>query len=242
MGQNLFFFVVPVGPFPSQSLNISLLFSSSSVRQLTVLSQYSDLSCALATWPKGDPFACLVTRESGVGSLGWTLSELWRLNLQIVIVWLTGWSPLRWFWLLLAHANVNLGRSHHTPGSSDVITSFGTSSPILCRWNVVVPNGTVGLLHKRVKLQQRRWHRAPFLTRFPAPTFFPPAGSAAVEWAVTSLLAQSQSCQLLCFFLSTPIFAAAVLRENIGVLEKWCHPSSASGCGHRRDMHKGPCG
>lgn len=84
----------------------------------------------------------------------------------------------------------------------------------------MVPSGTIGLLHKRVKLQQRRWHGAPVLTRFPAPAFFfPPAGSAAAERAVTSLLAQSQSCQPLCFFLSTHISAAAVIRENIGVLE-----------------------
>lgn len=80
----------------------------------------------------------------------------------------------RWFGLLLAHANVNLGQSPHTPGSSEGITSFGTNSPVPCRRNVVVPSGTVGLLHKRVKLQQRRWHGAPVLTRFPAPAFFPP--------------------------------------------------------------------
>lgn len=46
--------------------------------------------------------------------------------------------------------------------------------PIPRRRNVVVPSGTVGLLHKRVKLQQRRWHGAPVLTRFPAWAFFFP--------------------------------------------------------------------
>lgn len=78
------------------------------------------------------------------------------------------------------------------------ITSLGSPAPH--RRNVAVPSGTVRLLHNRVKLQQR-WHRARILTRFPAFIFpfLPPPWLPCGEYAVTSLLAHSESCQIVFF-------------------------------------------